>query len=84
MGLPDDAHKRPANAENALQDPWHPLPGGVMSGHADLKTAVSAFRKGIADFLENRLDDLYLPASLERCIAAEVRARARTKKKPNT
>jgi len=47
------------------------IPTIVMSGHGDLAMAVSAFRKGVVDFLEKPLDDLYLVSRIDRCIAQE-------------
>lgn len=47
------------------------IPTIVMSGHGDLAMAVSAFRKGVVDFLEKPLDDLYLLSRIDHCIAQE-------------
>lgn len=47
------------------------IPTIVMSGHGDLDMAVSAFRKGVVDFLEKPLDDVYLLSRIDRCIALE-------------
>lgn len=47
------------------------IPTIVMSGHGDMAMAVSAFRKGVVDFLEKPLDDVYLLSRIDRCIAQE-------------
>lgn len=47
------------------------IPTLVMSGHGDIHMAISAFRKGIVDFLEKPLDDRYLLERIDHCIAAE-------------
>lgn len=47
------------------------IPTIIMSGHGDLNMAISAFRKGVVDFLEKPLDDLYLLSRIDRCIALE-------------
>jgi len=47
------------------------IPTIVMSGHGDLNMAVSAFRKGVVDFLEKPLDDRYLLSRIDHCIATE-------------
>jgi FixJ family two-component response regulator len=47
------------------------IPTLIMSGHADLDMAVAAFRKGVDDFLQKPLDDNYLLASIDRCIARD-------------
>lgn len=59
------------------------IPTVVMSGHGDLNMAVSAFRKGVVDFLEKPLDDRYLLACLERCIAAEKESKRRLQRAEN-
>ncbi|QAU35051.1 response regulator [Janthinobacterium sp. 17J80-10] len=47
------------------------IPTIVMSGHGDLDMAVSAFRKGVVDFLQKPLDDRYLLSRIDHCIATE-------------
>lgn len=47
------------------------IPTLVMSGHGELNMAVSAFRKGVVDFLEKPLDDIYLFSCIDRCIALD-------------
>lgn len=47
------------------------IPTIVISGHGDMAMAVSAFRKGVVDFLEKPLDDVYLLSRIDRCIAQE-------------
>lgn len=59
------------------------IPTVVMSGHGDLNMAVSAFRKGVVDFLEKPLDDRYLLACLERCIATEKESKRRLQRAEN-
>lgn len=51
------------------------IPTLIMSGHADLNVAVAAFRKGVDDFLQKPLDDAYLLASIDRCIARDREAK---------
>lgn len=66
-----------------LQNGGIHIPTVVMSGHGDLNMAVSAFRKGVVDFLEKPLDDRYLLACLERCIAAEKESKRRLQRAEN-
>lgn len=47
------------------------IPTLIISGHADLSMAISAFRKGVVDFLEKPLDDVYLLSRIDQCIAQE-------------
>ncbi|MFT3961855.1 response regulator transcription factor [Propionivibrio sp.] len=47
------------------------VPTLVMSGHGDLNMAISAFRKGVVDFLVKPLDDVYLFSRIDHCVAVE-------------
>lgn len=47
------------------------IPTLMMSGHGDLNMAISAFRKGVVDFLVKPLDDVYLFSRIDYCISAE-------------
>jgi FixJ family two-component response regulator len=47
------------------------IPTFVMSGHSDLDTAISAFRKGVVDFLAKPIDDLYLLSRIKQCMEVE-------------
>ena len=47
------------------------VPTLVMSGHGDLNMAISAFRKGVVDFLVKPLDDVYLFSRINHCVAVE-------------
>ena len=47
------------------------IPTIIMTGHGDLSLALSAFRKGVVDFLEKPLDDVYLLSRIDQCIATE-------------
>ena len=45
------------------------LPVVLISGHADLPTAVMAIKAGAEDFIEKPLDDAQLVAAINRCLA---------------
>lgn len=47
------------------------IPTLIMTGHGDLNMALGAFRKGVVDFLEKPLDDVYLLARIDHYIAVE-------------
>lgn len=47
------------------------IPTFIMTGHGDLHMAISAFRKGVADFLEKPIDDLYLLPRIKQCMDEE-------------
>ncbi len=53
------------------------LPTLVMSGHADLDTAITAFRTGIVDFLKKPIDDDYLVQRIDACMATEIEKQRR-------
>jgi FixJ family two-component response regulator len=57
------------------------LPTIVVTGHGDVPMAVTAFRKGAVDFVEKPLDDTYVLARIDQCLARDrdnrlLRARA--------
>lgn len=56
------------------------IPTFVMSGHGDLNMAISAFRKGIVDFLEKPIDDRYLLSRIDQCMSEERDKRQRLQK----
>ena len=53
------------------------LPTIVITGHGDVPMAVSAFRKGVVDFVEKPLDDGYMLARIDACLAQDIENRDR-------
>jgi FixJ family two-component response regulator len=47
------------------------LPTIVMTGHGDVPMAVEAFRKGAVDFVQKPLDDDYMLARVDFCLARD-------------
>lgn len=47
------------------------LPTIVITGHGDVPMAVEAFRKGAIDFVQKPVDDAYLLARVEFCLARD-------------
>ena len=53
------------------------LPTIVVTGHGDVPMAVEAFRKGAIDFVQKPLDDAYVLARIDYCLARDRERRRR-------
>lgn len=53
------------------------LPTIVVTGHGDVPMAVEAFRKGAVDFVQKPLDDDYILARIDFCLARDRERRRR-------
>ena len=53
------------------------LPTIVVTGHGDVPMAIEAFRKGAVDFVQKPLDDAYILARVDFCLARDRERRRR-------
>lgn len=58
--------------QQRLQERGLPLPILLMSGHADIATAVEAMKAGAIDFIEKPFDDSTLMARIDQALALAV------------